>query len=189
MAIELIIEDGSIIDNANTYVSISEANLLIEQRGLSEWPIPENSDAEDTRVSEKSIALIRGADYLNGLHWTGKKAVNNRIMAFPRVGAVDKDGYKIEENEIPRAVILANAYLGYLVFTGTDIQPILERGNRIASESVGSLSTSYFENGPARDIFSFLADLLYGLCSDFDEFSGTATGVYNKGAVLIKVTQ
>jgi hypothetical protein len=65
----------------------------------------------------------------------------------------------------------ANAYLARLALAGTDLQPVLERGGQIETQKVGSLSTTWFEDSPARDVYCGLADLLRGLASEYSTFA------------------
>lgn len=70
----LIVEDGTMPEGANTYASVSEADTYLLSRGVSDWPAPPSSDLEpDPQLSAKEAALIRSADYLNGLKWKGEK--------------------------------------------------------------------------------------------------------------------
>ena len=170
----LMVEDGSMPDGANAFCGVNFADAWLAARGHDDWP-PEPT--EDVVTAAKEAALVTATDYLNGLRWYGLKAMADqpRTMAWPRVGAYDSDGYEIGQNVVPPAVKAANSFLARLVFTGTDLQPILERGGRVQSEKVGSLSTSYFEDSASRDVYTGLADLLRGLASDFEDYAGTGT--------------
>ena len=162
----LIVENGTMPEGANSYASIADADAWQAARGSQTWP-PADPDGQDGQEALKEAALILAADYLNGLKWVGRKAAPGRIMAWPRLEAFDLDGYSIAANAVPEAVKAACCYLAGLAYDGTDLQPILERGGRIQSRSVGKLSTSYFQDAPGRDVFSALADLLSGLAADF----------------------
>ena len=172
----LIIEDGTMPAGANSYAAVADCDGWQGARGSTIWPAPPAEPDNDLNLAAKEAALIKATDYLNGLGWNGKRAPGGRVMAWPRIGAVDADGYSIDENTIPGAVQAACCYLAGVAYSGTDLQPILERGGRIQSESVGSLSTSYFQDAANRDIYSVLADLLHGLASEFDDYAGTASG-------------
>jgi hypothetical protein len=175
----LIVEDGTMAQGANAYCSVDFADGYLSDRGLADWPLG------STDIAAKTASVIKAADYLNGLRWYGKKAkaVAPRVMAWPRTEAEDRDGEIIGENVIPYAVQAANAYLARLVYIGTDLQPILERGGAIQSEKVGNLSTSYFESAANRDIYAGVADLLSGLCSDFENYAGAAATAGKNGKI------
>lgn len=182
----LIVENGTMPPGANTFASVEDCNAWHGLRGLTVWPAPPGS-GDDPQLAAKEAALVRAADYLNGLGWTGRRAKGGRVMAWPRIGAVDGDGFEIDENTVPEPVNSACCYLAGEVFGGADIQPILERGNRVQSESVGSLSTSYFDDAASRDVFSALADILRGLVPELDEFAGIANGAGKPRLIIGKV--
>lgn len=164
----LIIEDGSIIDGANCFVSVADCDTWQAIRGSTTWPLG------NTSLAEKESAIIKATDYLNGFGWKGTRHPGGQLITWPRIGAIDADGFAIGEYIIPKAVIAANCYLAGVIFDGKNVQPILERGGRISSESVDTLSTSFFEDAANRDVHSVLADLLRGLASEFDDFAGNA---------------
>lgn len=183
MPARLVIEDGTCPAGSNCYCGLEYAGKVIRDRGRTDWPsAPESGD--DPEGAAKAAALVRATDYLNGLHWYGRRISGNRLMAWPRVESVDKDGYEVAEGSVPEAVRLACAYLAYLSYTEVDIQPILERGNRTSAKQVDTISNSYWEDGPARDVYAFVADALYPLCSDFDMFAGGATGFGDRGLTV-----
>lgn len=172
----LILEDGSTPDGANAYADIDFADGYLGDRAFADWPPGASED--------KEAALVKAADYLNGLSWHGRKAKAGRVMAWPRADCADSDGYAIEPDAVPYAVKAANAYLARLVFTGVDLQPVLERGGRVQTEKVGTLSTTYFDDSPVRDVYSALADLLRGLAFEFDEGAGSSPN----GVTIVKTT-
>ena len=83
----LIVEDGTMPEGANTYASVADADAYLLSRGVSDWAAPPSSDLEpDPQLSAKEAALIRSADYLNGLKWKGEKIEYDWPMAWPRAG-------------------------------------------------------------------------------------------------------
>jgi hypothetical protein len=182
--LELIVENGLMENiNANSYISLDFADMYLGLRGYNDWPAAIDPPEDDPNVDNKIIAIVRATDYLNGLNWTGHRYYPDNIMAWPRLNATNYHGTALAVNKIPEAVKAANAYLACLIYKGTDPQPILERGGRIASESVGSISTSYFDNASNRDVYCVLADLLYEICYDFRGYNGTS--VNGKGSTKI----
>lgn len=172
----LVIEDGTMPVNANSYVTVGDCDKWQLARGSEDWPAaPEIED--DSNQAAKEAALIKACDYLNGLPWKGRRAAAGRVLAWPRVEVVDNDGYDIPSDIVPQNVVFAQCYLAGIIYSGTDVQPILERGGRIQSESVGSLSTSYFEDAAGRDVFTTITDLLGGLANGLGGQQGNKSGV------------
>lgn len=89
MAVELVIEDGSIVAGANTYVDLAKARELASCRGLA---LP----ADDELLTQY---LIRAMDYLEARRcdFQGEKADINQALQFPRKGLT----YECREIEPP----------------------------------------------------------------------------------------
>ena len=163
----LTIETGQMEPGANSYATVADVDEWQSARNSETWPpAPESTDPDnpepDTNMAAKEAAILKAVDYLNGLNWTGLRAAPGRLMAWPRLGVVDVDGFAIASNHVPQAVKAACAYLAGLAFEGIDLQPVLERGGRIQSQSIGRLSKSFFPDAPGRETFSALSDLLGG---------------------------
>lgn len=99
-----VVEDGSIVDNANSYATVAEANAYATDIGNEDW-----TDLED---SEKETALVRSTYYFDSSYrtrWKGVKMNRYQALSFPRDGVVDEDGYLLGNNLVPdrlkRAVI------------------------------------------------------------------------------------
>lgn len=182
----LIVEDGSMPQGANTYASVADSDDWHGRRGSSIWPPPPGSGT-DPEQAAKEAALILSTDYLNGLGWNGKRPPGGRLLAWPRFGAVDADGYKVDVDTVPEAVKSACCYLAGVSLDGVDIQPKLERGGRIQSQSVGKLSKTFFNDAANRDVFSALADILRGYVPELDEFAGIANGAGKPKFAIRKV--
>lgn len=164
----LIVEDGTMPTGANTYADLATCDAWQAVRASEGWPNSEGETEEAEISAKKEAALVLATDYLNGLSWRGKRAAGGRVMAWPRLDIVDPDGYEIAADTVPLQVVNACCYLAGQVYQGVDLQPVLERGGRIQSEGVSSLSTSYFDDASNRDVFSALADMLAGLATGLD---------------------
>ena len=93
MTIELTVETGAIVENANSYVKLTFADAYLASRGNADWAKGE----EDARAT----ALIRAADVLNSYRWKGQPVEPGRIMAWPRRGMEYSPGNPVSENVVP----------------------------------------------------------------------------------------
>lgn len=168
MSVILILEDGTAPDGANAYATAAMCDAWQANRLSEAWPAAPDDGTDDPNLAKKDAALIKAADYLNGLNWRGRRVDGGRVMAWPRVDVVTVDGYSVAENSVPDAVKAANCYLAGLVYGGTDLAPVLERGGRVKTETVSSLSTTYFDDAQNRDLITALADLLSNLVDGFE---------------------
>ena len=77
----LIVEDGSIVPNANSYVALVDADNYFTARNNHVW-LSLKQDA-------KEALLIAATDYIElrfGRRFLGKKKQDNQPLSFPRTG-------------------------------------------------------------------------------------------------------
>lgn len=141
---EIIVEDGNVVAGANSYVSVADFKTYCTDRG---YVITAFQDAQIVS------ALLFSCEYLNAQNFLGFPATLRREMAFPRL-EIDEDGI------IPSQLVKSQCYLAYKVLQNYELFPTLERGGAIQSQSVGSLSTSYFESADATDDITYVKNIL-----------------------------
>lgn len=134
----LIVEDGSIVAGADSYVSLSDARALAAKYG---WELP----ADDTEAEQ---ALRNGAGYV-GLQepaMCGRRVSAAQELAYPRQG-VTLYGFDIASNTIPTAVIRAQVAAAVEYGAGTDVRATND-GRATSLERVeGAVTVQYFNNG------------------------------------------
>lgn len=130
----LVIEDGSLIAGANSYVSLDDARLYANARGV-ELP------ADD---AEAAALLIRAMDYLESHEpkFIGERVSRDQPLSWPRKG-VTIEGFEWSETEIPRQV--RNAQLALIVEINDGADPFNPPANLpVVAESVdGAVSVQY----------------------------------------------
>lgn len=154
----LVVENGTGLPTANTYISIADADTYHGDRGNTAWA--------DAIISAKEAALIKATQWLDGMYrkrWLGKRLTAVQMLGWPRAGAVDHEGYELPSHEVPIRVGYAVAEVALLVVVGQDINPVLERGGRIKREKIGPIETEFADGAPAREEFTIVSDLLRGL--------------------------
>lgn len=155
MAISIIVEDGSLVNGANSYVNLATARQFALNRGKS---LPASDD-------EANAALIRAMDYIEAKRrqFKGVKVSPTQSLQWPRK-CVDIDGEDFPENAIP--IELKNAQCQLALEAATiDLMPtssgafvIREKTGPIETEYSETISTSGSPNMPAVE--AFLAPLL-----------------------------
>lgn len=139
--VNLIVEDGSGVDGANSYVTLDEANTYHTQQGNGAWF---GYSPDDLMLA----ALIRGAGYINATYrgrWPGRPTYGrDQFMDWPRTGVVDIAGNEVADDEIPREVKQAQmeAALRELSTPGSTL-PDYTPTDRVLAERVGPLSVQY----------------------------------------------
>lgn len=149
----LIIEDGTGVDNANSYISVAEARSFASLRSLI---LPANDSAVE-------VLIVKAFDYLESLDYKGNHANPPQSAEFPRRDLY-LQGVLFAENEIPNKLKQAQSQLTFEA-VNTDLQPT-GNGKEVIKEKVDVVEVQYSEKGinVARPTFttvnSFLKDLL-----------------------------
>lgn len=184
----IVVEDGSATNpNANSYISLADADAYLVPRGL--WPVTPDVPGENegdpaipdpVMVAAKESALLRAADYLNTLQWYGQPVDWQRTMAWPRIGVPQPGGSNVAalpDNIVPKAVAQAQAELAGLIYGGTNPLAPVERGGKVIAEShsttEGSIdviggdsksdSYTYADGAPIETYFPAVSGLLRAL--------------------------
>ena len=153
----LIVEDGSARADATSFVSVAEANSYHATRANAAWT------EADTDVKE--AALVKAADYLRNerrFRYRGSRQTATQRLPWPRVGASERNGPEISAGTIPAALKDAQCELALLALT-RDLQPVLARGGRVKTKTIGPLTTTYMDDAPAEDTILAAVGLLDAL--------------------------
>jgi hypothetical protein len=131
----LIIEDGTIVEDANSYVTLAEYRAYGASRGLT-------ITADDTLAEQQ---LIRSMDYLLTYEddYQGLRISDSQELSFPRspvtIYGADKS------SEIPDNLKSGQSRLAYDA-ASSDLQTN-GAGQEVIEEQVGPLKTKYNPNG------------------------------------------
>lgn len=99
MAVTFVVEDGSGKSDATSYISVADANQVVEDYGLA-WPSGYTDD-------QKKVALNSGTRYLDTKYngqWKGYKGTEEQALAWPRQDVVDSDGWVIDADTMPKQI-------------------------------------------------------------------------------------
>lgn len=154
----LVVEDGTGLATANTYIGTADADTYHLDRDHAQWGAASNA--------AKESALIQATQWIDGRYrsrWLGNRSTLAQALAWPRYDAYDEDGFVL--SGIPRRLQWATAEAALLVVMGEDLSPALERGGRVRRESVvnGLTDTEYESGAPVRTVYTRVTDLLFGL--------------------------
>lgn len=126
--INLIVEDGSGVDDANSYVNTAYARQYAENVGKV---LPTDDDA-------CKAALIAAMTYVEGqaLRYQGHTTTETQALSWPRNLA----GF--ESNVIPTTLKNAQVSAAILINDGEDLLPTVS-GQFVTKEKVGPIETEY----------------------------------------------
>lgn len=130
----ITVETGAGLADAESYASVSDADIYLAARGFSLWAT--------MSTTEKEQALRRGTEYLQGFYngrWKGEKLTSTQALDWPRDGVV-VDGFLIDYDAIPERLKNACIKTAFKAAAG-DLVPDL--GRPTTSETVGPISVTY----------------------------------------------
>lgn len=154
----LIVEDGTGLANAESYVSVAYADAYFTARNNANW---------DGNDAHKEGLLRIATEYLDanyGQRFKGIKNTEAQALQWPRFG-VCVDGYDIGNDVIPVEVMRATCELALRQNHNTDgIQPDLSQ--TVKREKIDVIEVEYSEYSPQspqyKQVDSLLAKYLQG---------------------------
>lgn len=181
-SVELIVEDGSGVDNANSYVDLDFALEYCTMKGYSDWL--------DLTDDEQKIYLIRGTEFVDNYYtWKGVRKYKTQSLSFPREELYDLDRYRVDG--IPVALKKACIEAAWLnAESGTDtLFSTADENGDIKRQKVDSLEVEYFSSSESSNsssvdytsIYDILNKLLKGLYKTSDDNSVVCTRVIHTG--------
>jgi len=144
----IIVEDGTLIADANSYVSIADVDAYATSRGLV-W-------TGDDAV--KGAAILGAMDYIESKPFVGYVSTSTQLLQWPRSGAY-ANGWNITSDNIPLMLIKATCQATVDQMAG-DMMPTLKRGGAIKRRKVDVLETEFFEGASATTKYSRVDILL-----------------------------
>jgi len=158
----IIVEDGTGVPGANSYVSVAELESYAADRGIEIIGNPE-------------VLLIKAMDYIETISYCGHKASGIQPLQWPRYG-VFVDGYYLGATVIPLNLKQAQMQTALSIDAGVDPSATLPR--EIKSATVGPVSVTYTDGSPTeiiRSVNSQLKKLIcnYNAVTEFKVFRGS----------------
>ncbi len=144
---QLIIEDGSIVEGANSFVTDEEFKKYAGIR---------NIDVPATQPDREAL-LVLAVDYLFSVEskMKGYRVSSEQSLPYPRSGVCYNCQY-VSPSSIPQA--LKNAQMELAIQAGSSDILISNQTGNVASESIGELSVSYFSGGSWSQVRTDKAD-------------------------------
>jgi hypothetical protein len=143
----LVIEDGTLVSGANSYVTLNEYRAWANARGIT-------ASDSDT-VLERYV--LRAMDYLEQLIFIGNKANENQPLQWPRTEALI-DGYYADATEIPSQV--KKALYEAIKVEADGYSELSNQDRRTIREKIGDIEITYADNSENRTITPALTSAL-----------------------------
>jgi hypothetical protein len=152
----LIIEDGTGVVGANSYVSVAEFQAWLAARGYTITGNPEQ-------------LLLRAMDYIESLNYWGMPVICDQDLAWPRAW-VPMDGCcYFNSNQIPEDLKTAQMQVARSIDAGVD--PLSTLPRLVSSVTVGPISVTYEKGSTAPIIRSSSAYLNKLVRNNYQSFS------------------
>jgi len=125
-----IVEDGTIVSNANSYVSDANFATYASDHGI-------------TVTGVAAQLLLRAAIYVEQLQFIGAKKTKAQTMQWPRT-SVNIDGFAIDSDEIPQLLVDLQCEVALAVDGGDD--PLATVARAVKKEKVDVIEVEYSDS-------------------------------------------
>lgn len=134
----LIVEDGSIVPDADSYITLVDAKALAEKFG---WSLPDDD-------AEAESALRNGASYidLQESSLCGTRVSAEQSLSYPRKGVII-NGFPVAEDSIPKQVIKAQVAAAVEYGKGSDVRASSDGRITTMERVEGAVTVQYADNG------------------------------------------
>lgn len=143
----LIVEDGSIVSGANTYVTVAEFTQFCSDR---------NININNSRGDESEL-LIQAMDYFEQQPFKGIKFIETQPLQFPRSDFY-LDGYLTDSDAIPQLVKDAQITIAISIMEHNDPLSTLDRA--VKREQVDVLEIEYMDNAGPSVIIRSISNIM-----------------------------
>lgn len=179
----IVQDDAGSVAGADAYVALTAFDSFAEKR---------NRDVSPYSDEAKEAAIRAATQYIDTVsRYKGIRGSSGQTTEFPRTGLVDWSGWAADG--VPARVKDACCELTWAsLSSGEDLYVDLDRGGRVASESVGPISVSYFADAAAGKVYRSAMNLLKPFVRDVAQaypfFIGGAAGQADTGAAPTEMT-
>ncbi len=183
----IIVEDGTGLENANSYISVADADSYFLNRNNSEWAAKS--------AEEKEAGLLYATTYLDSnFIWIGNIKDESQALGWPRRNAYDHEGRLISGDTVPTKVKYACAELSLLsANSGSTLSSSSTSSGRVKRQKVGSLEVEYFNDEEAETIASTASEtqklalqLLFGLAVNANSEVAEPTNYAHKSIPIFR---
>lgn len=143
----IIVEDGSNVPGANSYVSLIDARAVLA-------PLGQNLAVSDITAEQQ---ILNAANYIEAFRsmYKGIKTTSSQSLQWPRREVIIDDDF-IDSDVIPQDLIDAQVFAAYEFSTGKSLQPTISGQSVQSEEVVGAVKVSYFDVRALEGSFNFI---------------------------------
>ncbi len=149
----MIVEDGTGLDNSDSYASIAFCDTYFDARGNATWG--------SASTAEKEIALVKATQFIDTYYtFPGWRLTVEQSLQWPRAYAYDKEGNEFEG--IPRPLKQMTAECAVRALT-SELQQDMDMIGNIRRERVdGAVEVEYADGGARQEaMYPFIDNIGY----------------------------
>lgn len=149
----LVVEDGTGLETANSYVSVADADAYHTLRQNTTW-------TDLAIAADKEAALVKATDFLDeryGGSFKGRRKTDVQALGWPRSEVYDATGDAI--TGVPELVKRAT-YEAALRAVSGELNPDLDRGGLVKRTKVGDLEVEYADHAPGSTEYRRIDEIL-----------------------------
>jgi len=140
----LVVETGSIVSGAESYVSVTDADTYFSNRNLTLWA------SGDFSTAEKEACLRRATDYMRQMYrmlWAGYRKSDDQALDWPRYEVPKRDSVSAgfvfySDTTVPQEVKDACCELAWRAAFG---ELSADQSTPVTEKTVGPITIKYAE--------------------------------------------
>ena len=149
--VNLIVENGTCVTGANSYISLTDADTYMKNAGHSTWSALD----ENTRKS----CLINGTLYIDHIYskygWYGVRKYPKQELCFPRVEIVDSDGVDLD-GQIPEVLKKAVCEAAFIATT-VSLFSTKDANGAVKRVKIDVIEKEFFENSTNTNTVDYIS--------------------------------
>ena len=113
--VDMVVEDGTGLTNANSYVSVQEADDYLSIKSATAYALWDAELEQENYLMWATRLLDQRANF------QGRKSESTSALRWPRSGVTDRDGISLAYDEVPPAIKAATIEIAFnLISKGVD---------------------------------------------------------------------
>ena len=148
----MVVEDGTGLSNADSFVSVAYADTYFSTRGVTAW----------ASLTNKEALLIKATDYIEAVYsesWKGVTLNDTQSLSFPRI----IDDATVYPDRLLKAVC-------ELALKANSSVLLIDEKQRVLEKKIDVMTIKYAEYSDQKTQYS----MVYGLISPYLSSSGAS---------------
>lgn len=132
MAINFVVEDGTGLSDATSYISLADADQYVEDyvANASDW----NSAVDD--VKKQALNVASQFIDIQYVPLQGVRIKEEQALNWPRSYVIDRDGYSVDSDIVPKRVEQAAVEVALYFITNGEVYSQLDSEGRLQAQRI-----------------------------------------------------